>query len=137
VPYDMVHRAKRNGGQSEVDLEDLVRINVNRLLYITRVSGLWILGGVCFTLSALAVLGFAYDVEFAQAVFLLAFPMSLVGALSLSTARQIQAEEAHGELLYKRLSRCRTYIQMIGVVAIFVTAMWGMLQNLSIGALGG
>ncbi len=137
VPFDMVHRAKRNGGQAEIDLEDIVRINVNRMLYITRVSGLWILGGVCFTLSALAVLGFVYEVEFAQAVFLLAFPMSLVGALSLSTARLIQVEEARGELLRKRLSRTRTYTQMIGVVSIFVTAMWGMYQNMSIGALGG
>ncbi|MGJ8597444.1 MAG: hypothetical protein ACSHW3_16395, partial [Sulfitobacter sp.] len=27
VPYDMVLRAKRHGGQTEIDLEDLVRIN--------------------------------------------------------------------------------------------------------------
>ena len=38
VPFDMVARAERQGGQSETDLETLVHINVNRLLYIARVS---------------------------------------------------------------------------------------------------
>lgn len=137
VPYDMIQRARRIGGQAETDLEDIARVNVNRLLYIGRVSGLWILGFTCFILSGLAVLGFYYGVEFAQAVFLLGFPMAVVGMLSLSTARLIESEGATGELLRKRLLRHRLYTQMIGTAAIFVTALWGMYQNLSIGVLGG
>jgi len=136
VPFDMVQRARRAGGQSETDLADITRVNVNRMLYIGRVSGLWILGFVCFALSALATLGFWYEVEFAQAVFLLGFPMSLVGLLNLSTARLIESEGSSGELLHKRLSRLRIYTQMIGMVAIFVTSLWGMYQNLAIGVLG-
>ena len=107
VPYDMVARARRYGGQASEDLDDLVRINTNRLLFIGQVSGLWLLGFTCFILTGLALLGFVYRVEFAQAVFLLGFPMSLVGALNLSTARLIRAEEAQGEVLWRRLSRHR------------------------------
>ena len=136
VPYDMVARARRYGGQAAEDLEDIVRINTNRLLFIGNVSGLWLLGFTCFLLTGLALLGFVYGVEFAQAVFLLGFPMSLVGALNLSTAHLIQAEEATGEKLWKRLSRHRTYVQAIGMVAIFVTALWGMYQNMSVGPFG-
>lgn len=135
VPFDMVHRARRHGGQAEKDLEDIARINVNRLLYIGRVSGMWLLGFVCFIHSTLIVLGFYYDVEFAQAVFLIAFPMSIVAMLSLSTARLIEREELRGEMLRKRLTRHRLYTQMIGTLAIFVTALWGMYKNLSIGVL--
>ena len=137
VPYDMVLRARRHGGQAETDLEDLVRINTNRLLYIGGVSGLWLLGFGCFFLTTLALLGFVYDVEFAQALFLMGLPMSLVGLLSLSTARLIQQEQATGEGLRRRMTRHRSYVQMIGMVSIFVTALWGMFQNLSVGALGG
>ncbi|WP_027260662.1 hypothetical protein [Sedimentitalea nanhaiensis] len=137
VPYDMVQRARRVGGQAAIDLEDLARINVNRLLYIARVSGLWLLGLSCFLLSGLAMLAFWYRVEFAQAVLLLAFPLSIVGALSLSTAKLIESEDARGELLHKRLGRHRLYTQLIGALSIFVTAMWGMYQNLTIGVLGG
>ncbi|MEM9576836.1 MAG: component of SufBCD complex [Pseudomonadota bacterium] len=137
VPYDMVLRARRNGGQTEQDLEDLVRINTNRLLFIARVSGLWILGLACFLLSGLLILGFLYGLEIAQALFLLGFPMSIVGLISISTAHLIQQEGASGEHLRKRLTRHRLYVQMTGVVSIFVTALWGMYQNLSIGPLGG
>lgn len=137
VPYDMVLRARRIGGQAEVDLEDITRINVNRMLYIGRVSGIWILAFTCFILSTLAVLAIWYRVEFAQAVLLIAFPMSIVGALSLSTAKLIESEGSTGELLQKRLGRHRIYTQMIGTVSIFVTAVWGMYQNLTIGVLGG
>ncbi|MCX8227854.1 MAG: component of SufBCD complex, partial [Sulfitobacter sp.] len=56
VPYDMVLRARRQGEQAQIDLEDMVRINVNRLLYITQVSGTWILGFTCFFLTMLFTL---------------------------------------------------------------------------------
>ncbi|MDF1715750.1 MAG: component of SufBCD complex [Antarcticimicrobium sp.] len=136
VPYDMVLRARRNGGQAERDLEDIARVNVNRLLYIGRVSGPWLVGIMFFGLSTLATMGFFYRVEFAQALFLLAAPMSGVAAMSAATARRIEREQAHGPLLYKRLTRCRLYTQMIGTLSIFVTALWGMYQNLSLGVLG-
>mmetsp|Transcript_23829 Transcript_23829/g.43071 ORF Transcript_23829/g.43071 Transcript_23829/m.43071 type:complete len:164 (+) Transcript_23829:1307-1798(+) len=136
VPYDMVSRARRNGGQSAQDLEDLIRINTNRLLFIGNVSGLWVLGLTCFVLTGLALLGFVYRVEFAQALFLLGFPMSLVGALNLSTARLIQDEGAQGPQLWQRMTRHRTYVQAIGMVSIFVTALWGMYQNMAVGPFG-
>jgi hypothetical protein len=137
VPFDMVQRARRSGGQTEQYLEDLVRINTNRLLFIARVSGLWVLGFGCFVLSTLGILGFVYRIEIAQALFLIGFPMSIVALLSLSTARLIHIEQAEGEQLRKRLTRHRLYVQITGVISIFCTALWGMYQNMSIGVLGG
>ncbi|TDE38351.1 component of SufBCD complex [Antarcticimicrobium sediminis] len=134
VPYDLVLRARRVGGQAERDLEDITRVNVNRVLYVARVSGPWLMGIGTFLLSSLGILGFFYGVEFAQAVFLLGLPMSGVAALNTATARRIERDQAHGPLLYKRLARCRVYTQMIGMASIFVTALWGMYQNLSLGA---
>ena len=136
VPYDMIQRARRVGGQAEADLLDMVRIHVNRTLYIFDVSGVWLLALVSFLLSALAMLGFYYGIEFAQAVFLMAFPMSLVALLNLSFARRIQSLEPRIETVAKLLLRCRFYVQLIGMVSILVTSMWGMYQNLSIGVLG-
>jgi len=137
VPFDMVAHARKHGGQAQYDLEELVRINTSRMLYIGRISGLWMIGFASFLLSGLVVLGFFYDVEFAQAVFLLFFPMCIVGLISLGTSRRITEQGLAGEALQKRLVRHRLYIQMIGVLSIFVTAMWGMYQNFSVGVLGG
>lgn len=135
VPFDLVHRAVRQGEQSAQDLVDLTRVNINRLLNTWEVAGLWLLGGLSFVLSALAILGFVYDIEFAQAVFLLIAPLSLVGALQLRTARRIRDEAQDVADLARRLGRCRVAVQGIGAVAIFVTALWGMYQNLAIGVL--
>ena len=136
VPFDMIQRAQKQGGQAEVDMHDMVRIMCNRLLYIGRVSGLWLLTFVSGVLSALFVSGFWYQIEFAQAVFLLVFPMSIVGVLSLSTARLIMDEGSTGKQLYKRLTHHRRYTQLIGMLSVFVTSVWGMFQNLSVGVLG-
>lgn len=130
VPYDMIARARRRGGQAQADLEDMVRISIGRLLSIGGVSGTILLGLMCFVLTTLAITGFLYDVEFAQALFLIAFPMSLVAGLSLRAARRIAAEQPIGEALHKRLIRHRQAIQTIGMISIFLTAMWGMYQNL-------
>lgn len=135
VPFDMVLRARRNHGQAETDLQDITRVNVNRMLYIARMSGLWIMAFACFILTMLATLGFVYKVEFAQALFLLGFPMSIVGLLSLRTAYKIETEHTQGEALCKRLARHRVVTQLIGTISIFITALWGMWQNLNIGVL--
>ncbi len=138
VPWDMAQRArKEESGQGVIDFEDLVRIYTNRILYIADTSGLLLAGFVCFILTVLLLLGFVYGQEFAQAVFLLGFPLSIIALLSVATARRIQNEALRGEALYKRLYRHRMMTQFVGVVSIFVTAMWGMLQNMSVGVLGG
>jgi hypothetical protein len=131
VPFDMVARARRAGGEAEADLRDMVRVNVNRLLYIAESAGLWLLGFGSFALTTLAIVGFVYAVEFAQALFLLACPLSIVFALSIRTARRIRA--ADGEGLHRMLARHRLSVQVIGAVSIFLTAMWGMWQNMVVG----
>jgi len=129
----MIHRARKKGGQAEIDLHDIVRINVNRLLYIGQVSGLILLCLVSFVLTSLGVMAFWYDVEFAQALFLLGFPMALIGALTMSTAKVIARDNPQGDALYARLNKHRVITQFIGMLSVFVTSMFGMYQNLDVG----
>ncbi|MCT4558444.1 MAG: component of SufBCD complex [Pelagimonas sp.] len=129
VPYDMVARARSKGGQAAQDLEDLIRINTNRLLFIVEESGLLLSGFLSAALTAMVLLGFVYKIEFAQALFLLSFPLTLIGILSVFTARRIRAGENTGEALWARLRIHRTITQFIGMVSIFVTAFWGIAQN--------
>jgi hypothetical protein len=136
VPFDMVTRAARRGGQAQADLEDLVRINIDRILFFAGSAGAWLVGVTSFLLTMLALLGFVYDIEFAQAVFCLFLPMSLVWAKGLRTARRIRAEALTGAALRRRLKGQRIFTQAVGMVAIFVTAMWGMYRNLAYLPLG-
>ncbi|WP_309663224.1 component of SufBCD complex [Tabrizicola sp.] len=131
VPYDMLPRARREGGQAQADVEELARIYSSRLLAVVRAAGLWIVALGCFWMSVLGVLSFYYDVEFAQAVFFLVAPMTIVIWLSLRCARLIEAGENSGEALYRRLSIHRRFLQVLGMVSIFITSLFGMWQNLS------
>ena len=132
VPYDMIMRARRRGGEALDDLEDLVRINVKRMLAITTTSGLWILGFIAFGLTMLCLLAFVYGVEFAQALFLLGLPLSIVGAMAVAVAQKITTRQLAGDPLIKALLRHRFWTQIVGIGAIFVTALWGMYQNLQL-----
>ncbi len=135
VPFDMAVRAQRHGGEAERDFEDMVRLSVNRILYIARVGGVWLSIFVPFVLAGLATLGFWYDIEFAQAVFLLGAPLVIVGVITVSAARRIERDRPTGKALRRLLVRTRFWVQLVGMVSIFVTAMWGMYQNILIGGL--
>ena len=135
VPFDLVLRAKRKGGQAEADLRDMVRVAINRLLIIGEVSGLLIFGFGCFVITGLFLLGFVYSVEFAQALFLILFPMGLLGLMSIRAASSIEANVGTMDQLHTRLLKHRFWTQVLGIISIFITAIWGMYQNMVVGSL--
>jgi hypothetical protein len=132
VPYDMIMRARRQGGEAMQDLEDLTRVSVKRMVMIADVAGILLTLFISAVMTTLLLMAFVYDVEFAQAIVLLLLPLTLLGGLSIRAARQIQEGQLRGAALVKRLLRHRFATQLIGVIAIFVTAMFGMYQNLSV-----
>ncbi len=136
VPYDAVSRARKASGSglentAQDDFETLVRVNCNRIIHIMDVSGPWIVGGAFFLLTMLGLLGFWYEIEIAQAIFLIAAPMALVAVLSIRNARLIRARSLIGDTLRSHMGRQRFFNQVIGMVSIFITAFWGMWHNLS------
>ena len=135
VPHDMIHRARREGGQVLADVEDLVRININRLLNVVDSGALLFVGLVGFWLSTLGVLAFYYGVEFAQALFLLLGPVAIVLWLSVIESRRIAAGANQGEALLRRLVVLRRVIQVIGMISISGTALYGTWLNISMSIL--
>ena len=135
VPFDMVTRARRRGGAEGEDLVTLTRINVARLMVIGREAGLALSLVASCLLSLLIVLGFVYHFEFAQAAALILVPLSLVGLMSLRAAAKLEPGLQTGgfdaEAVTQVLTRHRFRVQLIGLLAISVTALWGMFQNIS------
>ncbi|WP_460273699.1 component of SufBCD complex [Celeribacter sp. ULVN23_4] len=137
VPFDLALKAKRQGGQPMADFEGMVHINTRRLLNIAEVSGLMLTAFTGAIITILGATGFFYGVEFSQAIFCMAFPMVLVALLNIRLAHRIQAVSAEGMQLFGMLRKQRFYVQLIGMLSIFMTAMWGMYQNIVTGPLGG
>lgn len=129
VPFDLIQRARRQGGQMGLDVETMASVNSRRLLGIARTAAAPIFAFVSFFLTTLAILGFWFDVEFAQAVFFLAAPMVIVGWLSLKSAVRIEEGENQGDALYRLLIRHRRMVQGVGMFSILITSLFGMYQN--------
>lgn len=135
VPFDQLQAARRHGGRQARDAEDLARITSRRFLAIIRASQVTMLFGSSFALTVTGLLAFRWNVEFAQALFFLGAPMLAVGGVRLLTALRIEAGENSGELLWHRLLMQRRMLQAIGMVSIFITALYGMWRNLNISVL--
>jgi len=135
VPFDMVRRAAKGHEQSLIDMQALATIHARRLLFIANETGLITTAFTFFAVTSLSLMGFLYDIEFAQAILLLFLPMSMVGYVTLLSARKVEGLDAEdlGNLLFKT----RRTIQFIGVISIFVTSMWGMWVNTNANVLGG
>ena len=69
VPYDMVRKARREGGQALYELEVMARITTGRMLATSRGLGPWLVAMVSFGVTSLALLGFVYHSGLAEAVF--------------------------------------------------------------------
>ena len=139
IPFGMVRRARRRGGQAAQDLQDYARLNVRRLMTLAREAGLGLAIAIPFGLTVLALTGFLYGAEISQAVFLIVLPLTLVLILSLRVAARLEPRLEAGmppEALIAALSRHRIAIQVIGMAAILVTWLWGMFQNLRFSILG-
>lgn len=130
VPNDLIHRARREGAQVQTDVETLVRINVDRMLHASRNHGPALIGGTSFLATVLGLLGFVYQVEFAQAVLLIFVPLIILAYLSLRTSVMIEAGEGQGEVLFRRLGRHRLSVQILGMISLLITSMYGMYVNI-------
>lgn len=134
VPFNLVTRARRGDAQSQADMMVLTRMNAERMVAFADTSGTMATGFATFLVSSLAVVGWGYGVEFCQAIFLLICPALIVMAIGVWTSRRLVADGYVN--VANILRQHRTIVQMLGVVFIFLTAFWGMYQNVNVGPLG-
>lgn len=132
VPFDVIFRAKRFGGEAAEDLELMVAVNVRRLNFILNMAGLWLVGFVAFVLSILATVGFFYGVQMAQGLFMIFLPLTIVGIMTQRKAIAYGIDQPTGDALIKDLMRFRYWIQVVALPSIFLTAMYGMYHILSL-----
>lgn len=135
IPHDMIYRARRLGGAAEVDLAEMARIYALRVLDVVDNALMFLIGFASFWFTMLGVLAFYYDVEFAQALFLLMAPMVIVVWHSIRTARLVVGSASAGEALYRTLLWHRRITQLVGMLAVTVTALYGMWQNFNVSIL--
>lgn len=134
VPFHLVTRTRRGDAQAEADMLVLARMNAERNVLYAETSGTVAMGFSTFILTGLAVMGWGYGVEFCQAIFLLLCPSMMVLGLGVWTSQRLHADGYQN--VPQMLRQHRSLVQALGVVFIFITAFWGMYQNVNVGPLG-
>lgn len=134
VPFHLVTRTRRGDAQAEADMMVLTRMNAERNILYAETSGAWAIGLSTFILTGLFMVGWVYKVEFCQAIFLLLCPSIIVLGLGVWTSQRLKADDY--QHVPQILRQHRTMVQILGVVFIFITAFWGMYQNVNVGPLG-
>lgn len=137
VPFDLIQRARRRGGAAVDEVGALLVLNAQRFARIWHEGGLALTMGVSFALASAMLLGFWYDVEFAQAVVLMVGPLLIVWAMTVRRALEIEAAMSAGRMeprvMLNMLVLHRLKVQVVGMIAVTFTAFWGMMQNFDIG----
>jgi hypothetical protein len=131
VPFDLIYAARRHGGPWMADLEQMTAINLRRLATLDGAAGIVIVALGAFVVTSAAMLGFVYKLELAQALFCLAFPLSLVGIMTWRKVRRLRAAPLAGEALARALLSLRFGIQAVAMASIFLTAVLGVYVNLT------
>ena len=132
VPFDIVARANRHGGQAAEDCDQLVMIHARRIDDLMAKAGAIFVGSVTFLLVSLLTLGFWFGYELATAFFLILGPISLVGALGARLSLRVLSQTVTGEKLRAMIARRRFWDQFIGVVAVCfsaVTTAWHVVAG--------
>lgn len=130
VPYEDARNAIVLGGQHMVDFEAQMDINVRKRTALYREHPAILVAVVAFLLATVFWLGFGFRIQFMQATFLLIFPLTIVSLLSVNLALRLERTGARGEELYRVYVWHRRAKQVIGAIAIFASAFWGVSQTL-------
>ena len=131
APLDMIHRARRHGGQAAQDLDALIAVNVRRLQMFSQLDRILSVGFGTFALTSIAVSAFYYDFEVAKGLFFIAVPISFAMAVNVAATMGLAKDPPQGAALAKYLMRVRLVVQIIAMAAIFISVVYGMFFNLS------
>jgi hypothetical protein len=127
--------AQEKGGKYLSNFETLVGIYCERVEDGIVRYGPSVVLVVSFVLATLATLGFWFWILFAQAMFILTFPLCLTTLVSIVFAsRQARAPE-EGKKLLKRYRKLRLLKQTIGVFAIATASFWGAIVTFRLPAI--
>lgn len=129
VPVDLVRRAQAGDGQAAADLQALSGVRIG---HADRMTGLaaWRAGGWSFVLALLAGLAVPYGSELAQAALSIAAPLALVRWVEARAARRM-AEVPDMAALIRAHTALRRKVQAVGIAAVFLTSIFGMLRLLA------
>lgn len=141
VPSDVINRARRDPtGLPGLALLDWLSLALPRWQIGVR-EGAALLAVIGFAITSLAILGFAYGMELAQAVTLLAVPLAILFLMRLRLARKLApvmdgaqsgtiAPDQAVEQVLRKITLHRRLSLVLSIATVAVIALWGTIWQL-------
>jgi hypothetical protein len=128
VPYDMILRGRR---LPEVagSVEVLARIHAARAVGLYHSVGVFAASIAGFALAGLFTIGFVNGIEFAQAAFLILFPLAAIAYSALTLALVVLRNGLREDALLRLLGRRHFWHQIVAVTAMFVSLAVAVLRH--------
>lgn len=127
LPFGMVVAA-RQGGAALARLEQAALVQAQYRLAIWARWQLGIVALTAFAFVVLAVLGFAYGVELALALWFFLAPYTVLFGLHLAMARQVVAEKGQGAALLQLIFYFNIYAQFVVMASILITFFFSFVH---------
>ncbi|MEM7242125.1 MAG: hypothetical protein AAF429_08065 [Pseudomonadota bacterium] len=127
IGYHDVRHADRVKGQAMQDLETIVAINLRNTLPMLKNHGAILVGIMAFMLSVFLTIGLAFDFELMQAIGLFWFFLCILGIFSWQFLMRLEADTPKGTDLVNAFKKHRLIKKIVGFVALFVTAIYGLI----------
>lgn len=115
IPKYMMRNAMMGNEQVKLDVLALLDIHTCNIVSEFSQYGTYLVLLVCFVLTSFATLGFVNDIIVLQAVFFIAFPMSLLGAFDVRLSYQLHKNMGDWGLI------CRIYKKYFWIKVIFAS----------------
>ncbi|GLQ34307.1 hypothetical protein GCM10007939_05900 [Amylibacter marinus] len=129
VPLSIARAAWRDSEQNIQDFEILLAINARRFCASFDSYGVIFVAFISFLLATMGTLGFLFDFEVLQAMFLLLIFVVIAEVIALRFARKLMQGGLSGQPLVQAYFRHQKHKQFLGMFCVTVISIYGVSQS--------
>jgi hypothetical protein len=130
IPADIMRAAKRGDEQAKQDALALLDIYIRTMTRDFNHFGTILVLMTSFVLASFATMGFWNGVAILQGVFLIAFPMVILGAMGIQLSYRLQNKPESWDALCKIYGRQRWIKAALAIMFIFTSMLWALFLEI-------
>lgn len=130
IPHDTIRAGKWGDEQARKDALALLDIHIRTIIGEYRQFGIYLVAVTCFVLASFATMGFWNDIAVLQGVFFIAFPMAILGGMSVSLAFKLHDRTVGWDELCSVYRKQRWIKIGLAILFILVSMIWAMFLEI-------
>jgi len=130
IPFDMMRAASKGDVQAKQDALALSDIHIRSMTHEFNRFGTMLVLMTCFVLASFATMGFWNDIAVLQGVFFIAFPMAILGAISVRLAFRLQETPKNWKELCRIYRRHRFMKITLALLFIVTSMLWALFLEI-------